>query len=127
MSETLADIKLPLQRRPDDVVRGLHWSSSRPFVENRRGVLIHRPKSVLMYTARWGETYPIIDYWCGASANGTDKFTFLNAPANGKLVCARCEAEAVRNDLPSSDALVGRHVHIGGVIGVRTCCLEDTE
>ena len=124
---TQETFKLPLKRRPDDVVRGLHWTSSKPFVENKRGILIHRPKSVLIYTAILGEVYPIVDYWCGGHAVGSDKFTFLDAPPHKRLVCARCEAEAIKNDLPSSDLIVGKHVHIGGVIGVQTCCLENLD
>lgn len=117
-------MKLPLEKRPSDVVRGLIWTSSKPFVENKQGILIHRPRSVITYKAHWGEVYPIVDYWCGAHANGTDKFTFLDEPPAGKLVCARCEAQAVKHNQISSDLIVGRHVHIGGIIGVRTCCPE---
>lgn len=118
-------MKLPLQRRHDEFVRGLHWASSKPFVENKRGVLIHRPKSVITFKAHWGEVYPIVDYWCGASASGADKFTFLDEPPAQRLVCARCESEATKHDQPSSELIVGRHVHVGGVIGVRTCCTEE--
>ncbi len=118
-------MKLPLIKRADVYVRGLSWASSKPFVENRRGILIHRPKSVMTYKAHWGETYPIIDYWCGASANGTDKFTFLDEPPHEKLVCARCEIEATRHNVPPSEQVVGRHVHVGSVVGVRTCCVSE--
>lgn len=118
-------MKLPLIRRDDAVVRGLHWASSKPFVENRRGILIHRPKSIITYRAIWGAIYPIVDYWCGASANGAHKFTFLDEPPDGKLLCARCEIESVKHNVPPSEQVVGRHVHVGSVGGLRTCCTHE--
>lgn len=119
-------MKLPLQKRYSDVVRGVHWTSSKPFVENKQAVLIHRPRSVMTYKAHWGEAYPIVDYWCGASANGSGKFTFLDEPPANKLVCMRCEAQAKTYGMPSSDQIVGKHVHIGSLVGVRQCCQEKS-
>lgn len=105
--------------------RGIHWTASQPFIENSRGVLIHRPEYVTTYKAHWNESYLIIKNFCGSTFCGTHKFTFLDAPPEGKILCARCEDEAVKEGLPTAEKLVGRHVHTGGVIGVRNCCLEE--
>lgn len=99
----------------------LYWKSCLPFVENRLGVLIHRPKRVHTLVAHHGFRNLAIETWCGNSQNGMDKFTFLSAPPDGKVVCARCEMMAIENGLLSSDDIVGRHVHIGHVKPVITC------
>ena len=55
---------------------------------------------------------------CGNSANGENKFTFLDVVPDGRVVCARCEAAAIEAGLPSSSEICGRHVCIGGVKAV---------
>lgn len=117
-----AMLKLPLERTAFHVKHGFSWVSCAPFVENSRGVLIHRPRS--------GATYNIhrhphvgVTFWCGMSVSSDGKnLTFLAAPPNDRILCARCEAIAVANGLPSVDELAGRHVHKGGVVAVATCC-----
>lgn len=114
--------KLPLERKPFHAKHGFPWISCAPFVENSRGTLIHRPRS--------GATYNIhrlphvsVHFWCGMTSTSDGKnLTFLAAPPEGKILCARCEAIAVANGLPSADELAGRHVHKGGVVAVATCC-----
>lgn len=49
-------------------------------------------------------------------------FSFLAAPPEDKILCARCEAIAVANGLPSAAELAGRHVHVGRTVAVMTCC-----
>lgn len=107
--------------------KAFQWKSSRPFVENSRGVLIHRP--------RYGATYNIfkkphvaVKFWCGnvASTSG-NSLTFLDEPPDGKMVCARCEASALAHGLPSSDEIAGRHVHKGRFTVVAACCGQDSE
>lgn len=113
-----------LSKNTDKRYSYLHWKTCLPFVENRMGVLIHRPREVVSIrgiTIRHGN-YLSVHNWCGQSVNGYDKFTFLEAPPDEALLCARCEALAVYNGLPSAESLAGRHVHIGKVIGVKICC-----
>lgn len=102
---------------------GYPWSSCAPFVDNSRALLIHRPAQVTTFKATWG-THTGVHYWCGGMATG-NVFTFLDTLDGEKLVCARCEENATSQGLPSSDELIGRHVHKGKVIAVKTCC--DTE
>jgi hypothetical protein len=100
------------------------WSSCSPFVENAKAVLIHRPRYVS--THKIGPKYKAhiaIGGWCGNSFTGRKKFTFLDVPPDGKLVCARCEAAAVKAGHPPSDVLVGHHVHLGHVVPEQTCCI----
>lgn len=100
-----------------------HWLSCAPFVENKRGVLIHRPRTGMTVTIseRW-RPHIALGFWCGMSATGTKKFTFLDVPPENGLLCERCEQMAVKNGLPSADELAGRHVHIGKCVPVRQCC-----
>lgn len=108
----------------DDRYQFLNWKSALPFLENSRAVLIHRPKSVatVAKSAIYKYPYFVASMWCGATFTNDRCWTFLEAPPDGKIICARCEAMAVGQGLPSSDSLVGRHVHIGGVKAYVSCC-----
>lgn len=118
-------LALKKDKRLRPAFNGLPWLSCQPFVENSRAVLIHRPRTVT--THKLGQKYKshiAIGYWCGNSQTGTTKFTFLDAPPEDRILCARCEEKAVEAGLPSAAELAGRHVHIGGVVAVRHCCNE---
>ena len=104
--------------------QGFPWASCSPFVENSRGVLIHRPRKGMTYNIR-KRTHAGITFWCGMAACGDGKkFTFLDAPPPGRIVCEKCEAAAVKAGLPSADELAGKHVHKGRTVAVATCCSE---
>jgi len=99
------------------------WIACKPFVENSLAVLIHRPRSVA--THKIGERWPAhisVSCWCGNTMSGTKKFTFLDAPSDEMIVCARCEDNAMQVGLPSSSDLAGKHVHTGGVVAEMRCC-----
>lgn len=125
-------MKVRLEQRPGLERLGqfgsiLPWASCLPFIENSRAVLIHRPRSVGTY--KIGPKWPAhisINCWCGNTMTGGKKFTFLSAPADGAIVCARCEDNAVAAGLMPSSEIVGRHVHTGGVIAKRRCCGGET-
>ena len=97
------------------------WASCAPFLENSRGVLIHRPMTVRTITLL-GETHLAIKYWCGNGVAGKRSLTFLSDPPAGKLLCEACERRAVDAGLPSAHELAGRHVHLGKIKAVQTCC-----
>ena len=56
---------------------------------------------------------------------GKRNLTFLAAPPADKLLCEACERSAVLAGLPSADELAGRHVHIGKIKAVQTCCVGE--
>ena len=104
---------------------GIPWVACEPFVDNTMAVLIHRVRYVS--THKIGEKYPAhisVQCWCGNGMTGTKKFTFLSAPPEGRIVCARCEDTAVAAGMPTSEELAGKHVHTGGVVAKRRCCKE---
>ena len=116
-------MKVRLQVRGKRCRNEIPWSECSPFVENSMAVLVHRPRSVS--THRISDKYKAhiaVRGWCGNHFTGLKKFTFLDAPPDGKLVCERCELLAVKAGEPSSHALVGRHVHLGHVVPQQTCC-----
>lgn len=123
-------MKVTLKKDPD-----LHksrntvvpWTACEPFLENTRAVLIHRPKHVTTHKIgpRW-TAHLGVHLWCGNATTGREKLTFLAAPPKGRIVCARCEAAAVKAGLPASSDLVGAHVHLGGVIAIAHCCTGVT-
>lgn len=118
-------MKIPLEKEEDLRGKKIPWISCKPFIENSMGVLIHRPRRVT--THKIGLTcapHISVHAWCGNSMSGTKKFTFLDSPSVGRIVCARCEANAIAAGLPESSALAGRHVHVGGVVAVAHCCAD---
>ncbi len=122
-------MKLPLEKETD--LRGhnkIPWASCLPFVENSRGVLIHRPRRVTTHKIgpRWA-AHISVHAWCGNAMSGAKKFTFLDAPGANRIVCARCEANAVAAGLPPSSHLAGHHVHTGGVVAVMRCCESEQQ
>jgi hypothetical protein len=123
-------MKLPLQkdRRLRPEFHGIAWKSASPFIENRQAQLIHRPRTITTHKigSKW-KSHIAIGYYCGMHCTGTDKFTFLDATADDAILCARCEENAVKAGLPAASTLVGRHVHIGGVVAIKHCCKEENE
>lgn len=120
-------LKLALQQRKRHSIHSdkiLPWASCAPFVENSRGVLIHRPRSAQTITIH-KEPHIAVLNWCGNGFAGKRNLSFLSAPPEDKLLCARCEAQAVKAGLPSAAELTGRHVHLGKVVAVRVCCDQD--
>ena len=122
-------MKLPLRKsRPypngynSNKVR---WVSAMPFVENSRGVLIHRPREVTTHT-QFREPHICVLFFCGNGVSSKNTLTFLDAPPEGKLLCDRCESMAVALGMPSADSLAGRHVHRGKVVAVQTCCQKES-
>ena len=126
MLKTL-DKKLPLGKAkpyPPGFDNGISWKSAMPFVENQRGILIHRPVYVTVHKNGHRPAHTAIHYYCGGSAFYRKGVTFLAAPPAESLLCPRCETAAVHNGLPSAESLAGCHVHLGKVVGVKLCC-ED--
>lgn len=113
-------MKLPLKpakKSPVHRDKLLVWTGSAPFVENSRGVLIHRPCSVTTVSIH-REPHIAIKYWCGNGVAGKRNLTFLDEPPVGKFLCVHCEANAIKAGLPSADAISGRHVQTGLVKAV---------
>lgn len=120
-------LKLALQQRKRHAMHRdkiLPWASCAPFVENSRGVLIHRPRSA-QTIAIHREPHMAVHYWCGNGVAGKRNLTFLAAPPDDKLLCEACERNAVLAGLPSAYELAGRHVHLGKIKAVQTCCVGE--
>lgn len=117
--------KQPLKKPKGEPYKGsIAWKMCLPFVDNKRAQLIHRPKKVTTYV-HYKFPYLGVKAWCGNTFVG-DKFTFLaDLQPDGKLLCARCEAIALENGLPSAESLVGHHVHIGKLKPIRICCKTE--
>lgn len=113
---------LALEKETDLRGNKLPWKACKPFAENSMAVLIHRPRRVTTHKLGQHAPHLAIHMWCGNAMTGSTKFTFLDAPPSGRIVCARCEANATDKGLPSSSALAGLRVHIGSVIAIAHCC-----
>ena len=125
----MEDLKLPLKKKAykKSDFNPIQWHSCLPFVDNKKAILIHRPREVSTYT-HFKYPYLAIKAWCGNHFTGDDKFTFMaSLDGQDKLLCARCEAIATQNGLPSAEDLTGKHVHIGRLKAIRTCCKDVTQ
>jgi hypothetical protein len=108
----------------------LYWRSCKPFIENSRAMLVHRPRSITTHKSHGaiGGTHIAMTYYCGSGACGVgSNISFLNNVPDGQILCHRCEAGAVKLGLPSSSEICGRHVHVGGAKGVIFCCDGSNE
>lgn len=107
---------------------GIPWTACEPFVENSRAVLIHRVRHVTTHqTSSKDRPHLAVHCWCGNGMTGTKKFTFLSAPPDGKLLCARCEDVATKRNMPSAYELTGKHVHLGRLVPHQLCCTEEPQ
>ena len=134
MSKIAGDInsemmKIPLEKNRSDAFyrsgKIFPWVKCKPFVENKRGVLIHRPRSAETFHLH-KKPHIGISFWCGMSVTDDGgKLTLLDAPPEDSILCERCEAAAVKAGLPTADQLAGRHVHKGRTVAVVTCCKTE--
>jgi len=109
---------------PDFKRTYITWASCLPFVENTRGILIHRPKSAATINIH-KQPHNVIHYWCGNGVSDSKNLTLLDVPPDGSILCELCEQNAVYAGLPSADSLAGRHVHKGRLKAVKTCGCRD--
>lgn len=101
----------------------IQWKASLPFFVNSRGMLIHRVRSVRsFYTQGRQHRHDSVHYFCGAFCI-THENGFTADPPKDRLLCARCEALAVRHGQPSATALTSRHVCVGEIRAHRLCCM----
>jgi len=101
------------------------WASALPFLDNKLAILIHRPRRACTITM-FKNSHMAVEAYCGNHFTGhADKLNFLSEPPIGKLVCLRCETLAVEAGLPTSSELAGRHVHVGKLKAIRTCCNDQ--
>lgn len=97
------------------------WTRAAPFFQAR--YLVHRVHHVVSFLEDGQVTHIHVTYWCNGGGGNPDGF--CEEPAAKRILCARCEAAAVEAGKPAADLIVGRHVHIGGLRAVRTCCTEE--
>lgn len=118
-------MKLPISQKQKSLAI-YDYTEIEPFVENSRAVLIHRPRYVSKHkiSDKW-PSHLAVTAWCGTSFSGTKKFTFLDAPPPGRLLCERCEVAAFANNQPTAASIVGCHVHLGKLVAQQTCCMGD--
>lgn len=97
-----------------------------PFVHNRAGLLIHRPKSAVLYNLHKRPHYAVM-YYCGNGVTDSGgKLSFMATPPADQLLCEVCESRAVMAGLPSASELAGRHVCVGRLKVIKTCCKEES-
>jgi len=90
-----------------------HVRQSLPFVENSRAVLVHRVRHIEQHKLGDRRPHLAIKMWCGNTQCGMEKFTFHDDPPKDKLVCQRCEFEAVAAGKPNSADLANRPINTG--------------
>lgn len=127
----MSRIALEVQHWNNQCVRGplAMWRDSEPFVQNTRGILIHRPRRVNVHrNPIKGYTFIGVHYYCGNGVTGTaENLTFLSEPPTDALLCEACENSAGLAGLPLASQIAGRHVHVGRLKAIKTCCNNEQE
>lgn len=104
----------------------VNYKQAAPFFENPRGVLIHRVRAVLQLTATYhNDPWWIVEYWCENNGRSDAVDTGLIFDPGVKLICTRCEANAIAHGEKTSSQLAGRHVCTGICMPVNTCCRKN--
>ena len=84
------------------------------YVRNSNAKFIHRIKQVTEHTPKCRDLHLALKLECGNQFAGPhERFTFIWEPANGELICARCEAMAVAKGHKTSREIVGKKVALG--------------
>jgi hypothetical protein len=105
----------------DGRFRQVDYDHAAPFFHNPRGVLIHRVRALYRLTFHDYPSWWIVDYWCENGGRSDDVDSDLLFDPGEKLVCARCEANAVAHRQKTSSELAGRHICIGICRPVNVC------
>jgi hypothetical protein len=123
-------IKLEQARRGisahDERYRQTDYEEASPFFENPRGVLIHRVRSLYRLEVSWSSEWWIVEYWCENSGRTDAVDSGLVFDPGSKLICTRCEANAIAKGKKTSSELAGRHVCTGVVRAMNTCCTNES-
>lgn len=120
--------RLPLQkaqwhRHEGKVIKA---PSGAPFLLNDRAQLIHRPIQVTLHYTLSSPHFSVHCY-CRASFSSAKDLHLIEDVPDDRMVCLPCEQRAVLMGLPSTEEILGRHVHIGRLKAVRVCCNEEGE
>lgn len=110
---------------PPGLPRAAHCSQGLPYALSSMGVLVHRVKTATLHNIHRTGSHYSYGFWCGM--HGCTNFHLYAEPPEGHFVCMRCEAAAIANGEKSSDELLGRHVHVGGVKAIQKCCVVEDE
>lgn len=100
------------------------WKYSKPFIENERAVLVHRPRTITTFNYLGTRIHHAVEMHCGNTQTGDGVFRMHDMCPEEKVLCQKCEEMAVHRGLPSAEELCGRHVCIGGVKAVKSCCKD---
>lgn len=111
-------MKLPLQPRvydgnPNKCKILVYLTEAYPFVLNKRGILVHRPKKISIIQSAKGPSM-VVEYYCGNSASGSDIFELKNDVETRQVVCRCCENKATKAGLPSTFAILNKSTFLGG-------------
>lgn len=121
--EMLVNLRKPkFNHDRDERFTQLNYSESEPFFNNPRGVLSHRVRAVFkLDCTHYKMPRLIFEYWCESSGSAHDETDLVSDPGH-RLVCVRCEANAIAKGEKTSSDLVGHHICTGVCRPVNTCC-----
>lgn len=121
----MSGLRLPLKKQSARTPAS-YWLTAPAFVENSRALLLHRPRAVTVYAIH-ARAHMAVNYWCHNTVCGRKNITFLDEPPENCLLCETCERNAVESGLPSTYEIVGRHVHLGRLRAIKTCCAQQRQ
>ncbi len=76
------------------------WRRSKPFFLSDLGTLVHRVRFAATHMRLQARSHDSVEYWCGSSSSVRGRF--LDEPPENRLLCHRCEAQAVAHGQPSA-------------------------
>ncbi len=70
-------------------------SKALPFYKSRKGVYVHRVRSMNQYWRHGKYHHASIGFWCGNTGHLGEKGVLLAKVPDGEVVCATCEGRAI--------------------------------
>ncbi len=82
--------------------------------------LVHRIRLMDQHYRAGQPSHRSCGCWCGTSGF-PDRQETTDKPSKHRLLCESCERKAVEAGEPTTEELVGYHIHTGRMIPKRTC------
>lgn len=96
-----------------------------PFCIKR--YLVHRVRLMDQHVNGNGKPrHRSCDMWCGSSGF-PDRNEMTDRPSKSRLLCEACERKAVEAGEPTTQQIVGYHIHTGRMVTRQTCHLGERE
>lgn len=100
--------------------RAIKWAKlALPFYKSRKGVYVHRVRSMNQYWKDGQFTHAAVEFWCGNNGHFGEKGYLMATVPPGEVCCATCEGRAIGAGMDGARQINGREVMFSPRRGAR--------